>query len=355
MNKLTLLFSLFTLLVLVGCTNPLELPPHHNGVLVCAKDCGTYDANDEFTFQARLAGGANVTFIEDDIILSSAHILGFHPSKKNYSCGKRYIRASKRDTDWSWDIKSIYVVDGKNYPNKKIIIAKVLDISARATSRPPGYDIVVAHVDRNCKECSKDVNIKITPIAIANNLPLMDTKALHIAVPGNSQMNKGRFYVDHLLNGRIWGAQNTSCSRQTIKHDGKLNPPMLFDTSGSPVIYKECGKYVLHGLHGNGMDYKGYMYEFLQLLQTQKEWIQSEIYRWTGRTEMLDSCSPTGTRSFMPGNEFDVPQNGCNREQQKALYFEIYAGNRGPRSFPSCRISHSIWDSIWTIKFPLLQ
>ena len=88
MNKLTLLFSLFTLLVLVGCTNPLELPPHHNGVLVCAKDCGTYDANDEFTFQARLAGGSNVTFIEDDIILSSAHILGFEPNKKNtLSCG----------------------------------------------------------------------------------------------------------------------------------------------------------------------------------------------------------------------------------------------------------------------------
>ena len=173
----------------------------------------------------------------------------------------------------------------------------------------------------------------------------MDTKALHVVVPGNSQMNKGRFYVDHLLNGRIWGAQNTSCSRQTIKHDGKLNPPMLFDTSGSPVIFKECGKYVLHGLHGNGMGYKGYMYEFLQLLQTQKEWIQSEIYRWTGRTEMLDSCSPTGTRSFMPGNEFDVPQNGCNKE--------TFAGD--PRSFPSCRISHSIWDSIWTIKFPLLQ
>ena len=354
MNKLTLLFSLVTLLVLVGCTNPLELPPHRNGVLVCEKDCGTYDANDEFTFQARLARGANVTFIEDDIILSSAHILGFEPSKKNtLSCGAE--AATKRNTDWAHHKRSMYVVDGKNYPNKKIIIAKVLDISARATSVPPGYDIVVAHVDRNCKKCSKDVNIKITPIAIANNLPIMNTKALHVAVPGNRQQNKGRFYYDHLLNGRIWGAQNTSCSRQTIKHDGKLNPPMLFDTSGSPVIYKECGKYVLHGLHGNGMDYKGYMYEFLQLLQTQKEWIQSEIYRWTGRTEMLDSCSPTGTRSFMPGNEFDVPQNGCNREQQKALYFEIYAGNRGPRSFPSCRISHSIWDSIWTIKFPLLQ
>ena|GEM_PF-2213525 len=354
MNKLTLLFSLVTLLVLVGCTNPLELPPHRNGVLVCEKDCGTYDANDEFTFQARLARGANVTFIEDDIILSSAHILGFEPSKKNtLSCGAE--AATKRNTDWAHHKRSMYVVDGKNYPNKKIIIAKVLDISARATSVPPGYDIVVAHVDRNCKKCSKDVNIKITPIAIANNLPIMNTEALHVVVPRNSKMNKGRFYVDHLLNGRIWGAQNTSCSRQTIKHDGKLNPPMLFDTSGSPVIYKECGKYVLHGLHGNGKDYNGYMYELLQLLQTQKEWIQSEIYRWTGRTEMLDSCSPTGTRSFMPGNEFDVPQNGCNREQQKALYFEIYAGNRGPRSFPSCRISHSIWDSIWTIKFPLLQ
>ena len=342
MNKLTLLFSLVTLLVLVGCTNPLELPPHRNGVLVCEKDCGTYDANDEFTFQARLARGANVTFIEDDIILSSAHILGFHPSKKNYSCGAE--AATKRDTDWSWDIKSIYVVDGKNYPNKKIIIAKVLDISARATSVPPGYDIVVAHVDRNCKKCSKDVNIKITPIAIANNLPIMNTEALHVVVPRNSKMNKGRFYVDHLLNGRIWGAQNTSCSRQTIKHDGKLNPPMLFDTSGSPVIYKECGKYVLHGLHGNGKDYNGYMYELLQLLQTQKEWIQSEIYRWTGRTEMLDSCSPTGTRSFMPGNEFDVPQSGCNKE--------TFAGD--PQNFPTCRITHSIWDSIWAVRFPSL-
>ena len=69
MNKLTLLFSLFTLLVFVGCTNQLELPPHRNGVLVCEKDCGIQDLDDEFTFQARLAGLANVTFIEDDIIL----------------------------------------------------------------------------------------------------------------------------------------------------------------------------------------------------------------------------------------------------------------------------------------------
>ena len=53
------------------------------------------------------------------------------------------------------------------------------------------------------------------------------------------------------------------------------------------------------------------MYEELQLLQTQKKWIQSEIFRWTGRTEMIDSCSETGLRSFMPDQEFDMFQNDC--------------------------------------------
>ena len=59
---------------------------------------------------------------------------------------------------------------------------------------------------------------------------------------------------------------------------------------------------------------------------------------------MLDSCSPTGTRSFMPGNEFDVPQNGCNKE--------TFVVDHHPQNFPSCRISHSIWDSIWAIRMP---
>jgi hypothetical protein len=62
-------------------------------VLKCEKNCGTLDINDDFTFQARMAQGedmwgANVTFIEDDIILSSAHILGFEPDRrKALSCG----------------------------------------------------------------------------------------------------------------------------------------------------------------------------------------------------------------------------------------------------------------------------
>ena len=41
------------------------------------------------------------------------------------------------------------------------------------------------------------------------------------------------------------------------------------------------------------------MYEMLQLVQTQKEWIQSEIFKWTDRTDMLDTCAEAGRRSFM--------------------------------------------------------
>ena len=74
----------------------------------------------------------------------------------------------------------MYVVDGKDYPMKKIIVAKVLDISARATGWPPGYDILIAHVDRNCKKCKKGMDIKIVPIPIANKIPKHNTKALHI-------------------------------------------------------------------------------------------------------------------------------------------------------------------------------
>ena len=122
---------------------------------------------------------------------------------------------------------------------------------------------------------------------------------------------KGRIYINHILNGDILGDDDAPSSIQVIKHDGKQNPPMLFGASGSPVIFKECEKYVVHGLHGRGYDEGGFMYEELQLLQTQKKWIQSEIFRWTGRTEMIDSCSETGLRSFMPNQEFDMFQNDC--------------------------------------------
>jgi len=90
---------------------------------------------------------------------------------------------------------------------------------------------------------------------------------------------------------------------------------MLFDgCSGNPVIFKECDKNVIHRLHGNGIGDDKYMYEMLQLIQTQKEWVQSEIFKWTGRTDMLDSCAETGRRSFMAGEKFDILQNRCNQK-----------------------------------------
>ena len=298
------------ILSLLWCSVGLAKPK----VLECKRDCGTVDVNNEFSFQARFIGnnnnkGCNVTFIEEDIILTAAHCIAIDPEHKNIPCCDAETTKKKITSDTLQ--KSKFIVDGKNYPKKKIIVAQVLDFSARATGWPPGYDIVIAHVDRNCKKCKKGKKINIVPIPIANTLPKLNTKALHVLVPETSKKGKGRIYRDHLLNGEILGGRTTPCSVQVIKHDGKTNPPMLFGGSGSPVIFKECGKYVVHGLHGRGIDDGKYMYEQLQLLQTQKEWIQSEIFRWTGRTDMIDSCSESGRRSFMPDQKFDVPQNDC--------------------------------------------
>ena len=285
-------------------------------VLKCNKNCGEPDLNDHYSFQARIAmgpdkWGANVTFIEDDIILSQGHILGYSPEEKNSipRCGSD--ASSNPAADWLHNKNDMYVVAGKNYPLEKTIIAKVLDISVRATGYPPGYDIMIAHVDRFCNKCDKNINV--SPIPLASKIPPINTKALHIFIPGEDKKNHGSGILsnNHLLNGKIWGSKNNSCTRQSIRHDGITNPPMVFDTSGSPVIYKECGKYAVHGLHGNGVDLDGYMYEQLQLLQTQKEWIQSEIYRWTDRKDMLDACSSTGRRSFMAGEKFEIEQLNC--------------------------------------------
>lgn len=171
-----------------------------------------------------------------------------------------------------------------------------------------GYDTLIAHVYRNCDRCKEEKDIITKPIPIANSLPAINTKALHVVAPNTTKKGNGGIYREHLLNSKIVGGKNTPCSIQTIKHDGKNNPPMLFGSSGSPVIFKECGKYALHGTHGYG-EGNEYMLEYLKLLKTQKKWIQSEIYKWTRRNDMIDVCSKNGRRSFMPDQQFDVPQN----------------------------------------------
>jgi hypothetical protein len=95
---------------------------------------------------------------------------------------------------------------------EKIIIAKILDISARATNGPFGYDTLIAHVDRNCSKCQEGKNITIKPIPIANSLPAINTKALHIIAPETSKKGKGRIYRDHLLDSKIVGGKDTPCS-----------------------------------------------------------------------------------------------------------------------------------------------
>ena len=194
----------------------------------------------------------------------------------------------------------MYVVEGNSYQGKQKVIGKVLDIAGRATGHPPGYDLLLLHIDRDCKKCQKNKDVKIEPIPLANNIPPIGTKAQHVCIPEEKKYGKGIISIPHTLNGMIYGAKTTQCSRQIIKHDGIDNPPMLFGCSGSPVVYSECGKNVIHGLHGNGMDEDKIMYEILQLVQTQKQWVQSHIYNWTGRTDMLDACDPSGRRSFMP-------------------------------------------------------
>ena len=97
----------------------------------CTKACGTVDVNNEFSFQARIMSGSgspgcNITFIEEDIILTASHCFGV----KSKCCSSEAVK--KKSRYWKKNNNSIYVVDGKNYPEKKIVIAKILDISARA-------------------------------------------------------------------------------------------------------------------------------------------------------------------------------------------------------------------------------
>ena len=301
------------LLILIFSSISLAKPK----VLECKKNCGVSDTNNEFSFQARLSmgpdkWGGNITFIENDIAISQAHIIDINPEKKICCTPKEIKKAAQ---DWINFKNDMYVVEGNSYQGKQKIIGKVLDIAGRATGYPPGYDILLLHIDRDCKKCQKNKNIKIEPIPLANKIPNIGTKAEHICIPERKKYGKGIISISHTLNGLVYGAKTTQCSRQIIKHDGIDNPPMLFGCSGSPVIYKECGKNVVHGLHGNGIDENKIMYEILQLVQTQKQWVQSHIYEWTGRTDMLDACDPTGRRSFMPDQKFEILQNGCQKKR----------------------------------------
>ena len=110
------------------------------------------------------------------------------------------------------------------------------------------------------------------------------------------------------------------------------NPLQISDTSGSPVFIKECKKDVLHGFHGNGengawctefeteVDGKRYMCEVLQLVQSQKEWIQKKVTAWTGRKTLRDACSTNGYRE--DSEPYKVTQYGCRTDASRVQHDE---------------------------------
>ena len=309
----TLILKGFVLLALAGCTAGSA-----GGLLTCKGDCGTLDSGKKFSAVARVCYhdgneivGSDVTFIEEDIIISQAHIFGFSPESPA-CCGSTC--ANQIRSDYTRFKGKMYVCDGSNYRSEQIIIAKILDLSVRSTGHPPGYDLALAHVDRNCDKCDQGRSIKIEPIPLANHLPAPNASATHVYVGDPQQYHKRR-YAPHLLSRPMTGGPDTPCTRQAVKHDGVENPPMIFETSGSPVLITECGLDAVHGFHGNGWDEKGIMYEELQLVQTQKRWVQAEVTRWTGRTDLRDACALSGRRSFAATAPFDVPQNGCRAEK----------------------------------------
>ena len=89
-------FIILFIFVLINISSHAREP----NVLQCKKDCGTPDINNEFSFQARLSMGSekfggNVTFIEDDIIITSAHVLGIN-SQRKICCSSEKTKKNSR-------------------------------------------------------------------------------------------------------------------------------------------------------------------------------------------------------------------------------------------------------------------
>ncbi len=238
--------------------------------------------------------------------------------------------------------KEVYIADGEDTTSiaKTKIIGKVTKFGVRSTGLPPGYDIFVGYVDRNCQYClSSAQQPTIKPIPLANSYPKQNADATWVFTAGTGDTDpenskwRGRSYAYRQYSpqklGKAIGSPFNSgenCRRQPVpmnNRDG--NPLAVADTSGSPVIIKSCDSDALHGFHGNGEsgwctdgeimeNGKEYLCEVLQLVQSQKKWIGKKIKQWTGRTVlMLDACSASGTRSI-DDDTFDVEQYGCRTD-----------------------------------------
>ena len=298
-------------------------------VLKCNGDCGVIDESSKYSAVARLCygwgNGSDVTFIEDDIIITQAHIFG-NINRIAPCCGGD---CAKKAEDWKKFKKNMFVCDGADYGRKgETIIGKVIDIELRMTEIF-GYDIAIAHIDRNCPQC---VDIDIKPLPLANNFPKLGADAVHVHV-GDPRDKNIRRYSPHKLIYPIIGAPGLKCTMQYVKHDGIDNPPMVFNVSGSPVMIDECGNTAVHGFHGRGEGDDDFMYERLQLVQAQKEWVYKQIKAWTGRDKLLDACSDSGYRTFTDSGSFDAKQASCIPENSDEELLVRCSEHEGAESF----------------------
>ena len=195
--RIILKYSLVILLFIFFSSESYSQPR----VLKCEGDCGALDESNKYSAVARLCYGSSsdplgsdVTFIEDDIIITQAHIFG-NPRKTAPCCGGD---CEKKADDWKRYKNNMFVCDGTDYGKKgKIRIGKVIDVEFRMTETF-GYDIAIAHIDRDCDQCNRDV--KIDPIPLANSLPKLGADAVHVHV-GDPRNRNTRRSSPHKL---IW-------------------------------------------------------------------------------------------------------------------------------------------------------
>lgn len=258
--------------------------------MACRGECGTKDTTSRWSAVARLCmvergqdptqqlcSGSTVTFIEDDVVASEAHVVGYTPEEKDVwsACcdaegGNKADVCTFGSSSQSRDLqgKDVYIAAGADtttLANTKII-GKIIKYAARSTGNPPGYDIFVGHVDRSCTHCVASAEQPtIKPIPLASKYPVLNEKATWVYTAGTGDTEPadatwpGRKYAyrqssPHTLNKVIGsGYEGTEqCRRQAVAMNKDPNPLAVSDTSGSPVFFTQCDKDVLHGFHGNG-------------------------------------------------------------------------------------------------------
>ena len=347
------------------------------GALACRGDCGTRDTTNQYSAVVRLcmveAGenpndrlceGSTTTFIEDDVVAGEAHVLGFGQDSGSWTpcceCGSAVGNSESADLS---EGKEFYLAAGDDTRTLAAtrIIGKLTQYGVRATGTPPGYDLFVAKVDRACAYCVDPATVAITPIPLARSYPHVGAPAVWVYTAGTGDKDgdatwPGRDYAyrqvaPHKLDRSVGSVSppppspttTQPCRRQPVLMDGVVNPLVVSDTSGSPVIISECGTDAVHGFHGNGEGYPwctdaevdaGYMCEILQLVQSQRSWVLAKVTEWTGRTALLDACAGTATAEATVG--YSVEQYGCESGTPDDAEFGINGGDSSDKVFTEC-------------------